>query len=125
MALKEFLTGVADAIRGKTGETGVIPASEFPARISGIQTGVDTSGDTVTDSVLLDGYTAHNAAGEQISGSLIPLAQISVSNYRAGSCTLNDVSYYPQSTTCAGIHVSGTTDGTGEYFDIEINLSYS
>lgn len=36
--------------------------------ITGIQTGADTSRDTVTESVLLYGYTAHNAAGDAITG---------------------------------------------------------
>ena len=36
--------------------------------ISGISVGVDTSNDTVTEEVLLYGYTAHNAAGNQIAG---------------------------------------------------------
>ena len=36
--------------------------------ISGISVGVDTSNDTVTEDVLLFGYTAHNAAGNAITG---------------------------------------------------------
>lgn len=36
--------------------------------ITDIQTGVDTSNDTVTESVLLYGYTAHNAEGNAVTG---------------------------------------------------------
>ncbi len=39
MTLTEHLSGVANAIRSKTGETGSIPASQFAAKIEGIETG--------------------------------------------------------------------------------------
>lgn len=39
-----FATDVANSIREKTGETGLIPASEFDTKIKSIQTGVDPSG---------------------------------------------------------------------------------
>ena len=123
MTLIEYLTGIADAIRGKTGETGEIPASEFPERISGIQTGVDTSGDTVTADVLLSGYTAHNAAGQQINGSLNPLKHLRVSS-SSGSISISDASYYSGSSTQGTVHVSGTTN-SGEYVDIIVDLEYS
>lgn len=32
---------------------------------------IDLTGDTVTDSALLSGYTAHDKAGDSITGSLI------------------------------------------------------
>ena len=38
----------------------------------------DTSGDTVTAEALLTGYTAHNAAGEQITGAIPELAGVTV-----------------------------------------------
>lgn len=37
--------------------------------ISGIETGVDTSVDTVTADTLVEGYTAHDATGAQITGT--------------------------------------------------------
>lgn len=123
MTLIAYLTGIADAIRGKTGETGEIPASEFPERISGIQTGVDTSGDTVTADVLLDGYTAHNAAGQQINGSLNPLKHLRVSS-SSGSISISAADYYSSSSTQGTVHVSGTTN-SGEYVDIIVDLVYS
>lgn len=42
---------------------------EMAGLIAGIQVGVDTSKDTVTEDVLLFGYTAHNAAGNAITGT--------------------------------------------------------
>ncbi len=40
MTLNEHLTGVAAAIRQKTGETGAIPAAQFASKIQAIETGV-------------------------------------------------------------------------------------
>ena len=37
--LKDFLTDVADAIREKSGESGLINPQDFSARIAAIQTG--------------------------------------------------------------------------------------
>lgn len=42
---------------------------EFPTAINGISTGVDTSSDTVTAMYLGTGKTAHNAQGQQITGT--------------------------------------------------------
>lgn len=38
-ALTDLFTGIANAIRGKTGETGVIAASEFATAIAGLPAG--------------------------------------------------------------------------------------
>ena len=46
------------------------PTSEYGEKILSIQTGVDTSGDTVVPSALREGYTAHNAAGQEITGTI-------------------------------------------------------
>ena len=58
--LKDFLTDVADAIRSKTGEAGLINPQDFSARIASIQTG-GGGGDTPTPSpdypVIGDGKT--------------------------------------------------------------------
>lgn len=48
MTLTEYLKGIADAIRGKTGETGEIPASQFAEKISNITTGGSLVNATVT-----------------------------------------------------------------------------
>lgn len=41
--LTEFLTGIADAIRGKTGTSAPIPAQDFATEIAAIQTGSATA----------------------------------------------------------------------------------
>lgn len=46
------------------------PTSEYGDKILYFETGVDTSGDTVTADALLEGYTAHDNTGEQITGNI-------------------------------------------------------
>lgn len=45
-----------------------VPAIDLPKAGGGTARFVDTSGDTVTPEVLAAGYSAHNAAGEEIIG---------------------------------------------------------
>ena len=46
------------------------PTSEYGEKILSIESGVDTSGDTVIPSALREGYTAHDAAGQKITGTI-------------------------------------------------------
>lgn len=46
------------------------PTSQYGEKILSIETGVDTSGDTVVPSALREGYTAHDAAGQEITGTI-------------------------------------------------------
>lgn len=62
--LTEFLTGIANAIRGKTGGTAQIPAQNFAAEIAAIQTGYDTSDATAGAAQILAPYTAYGASGK-------------------------------------------------------------
>lgn len=48
--------------------------------VFGDQTLIDLSSDTVNTSVIVEGYTAHNAAGTPITGSLLYKAPISSFN---------------------------------------------
>ncbi len=52
----------------------------------------NTSEDTVTAAVLLDGYTAHNAAGEQITGIMPELAGVTVD--ATGTTQDSDYTYF-------------------------------
>ena len=63
---------IAAAITAKGGTVGQNDGlEEFPTAINGISTGVDTSSDTVTAATLKSGYTAHNAAGQRITGTML------------------------------------------------------
>ena len=49
-----------------------VPAVNLAKSDGGTALFVDTSGDSVTAAHLEQGYTAHNAAGEEINGELVP-----------------------------------------------------
>lgn len=70
--LEDAKTAIANAITAKGGTVGQNDGlEEFPTAINSISTGVDTSSDTVTAATLKSGYTAHNAAGQQITGTML------------------------------------------------------
>lgn len=67
-----------------------VPSVEIPKTGGGTALFVDTSGDTVAADKLLYGYTAHNAAGELITGIYSPVMPFAfiLATYPAGStCT--------------------------------------
>ena len=63
------LKGIANKVRAKTGKIEDIPVASLEGEIESISTGVDTSTDTVTAEALLDGYTAHDASGNVVTGT--------------------------------------------------------
>lgn len=68
--LVDAKTAIGNAITAKGGTVAQGDGlEEFPTAINGISTGVDTSSDTVTAMYLGTGKTAHNAQGQQITGT--------------------------------------------------------
>lgn len=63
---------IANAITAKGGTVAQGDGlEEFASDIATIPSGVDTSNDTVTAATLKSGYTAHNATGQQITGTML------------------------------------------------------
>ena len=66
------LDGLATTIAAKSGATLPLTIAQMDAAVEGIETGVDTSSDTVDAAHLLDGYTAHDSSGDAITGEYVP-----------------------------------------------------
>lgn len=109
MTLKEFLKGIADAIRAKEGSTAYIPAPDMAARIGAIETGIQLP--TLTNpgaaGDLRSGKQLIGQDGSTINGSLSEVTQatpdISVSS--SGLITAS-------ATQSGGIVTAGTKSAT-------------
>lgn len=68
------LDDLATTIAAKSGAALPLTIAQMETAVGGITPGggVDTSGDTVDAAHLLDGYTAHDSSGTQITGSYTP-----------------------------------------------------
>ena len=68
------LDGLASTIAAKSGATLPLTIAQMDAAVGSIVVGggTDTSHDTVDAAHLLDGYTAHDSTGTQITGTYVP-----------------------------------------------------
>ena len=109
MTLKEFLKGIADAIRAKEGSTAYIPAPDMAARIGAIETGIQLPALTNPGAAgdLRSGKQLIGQDGSTVNGSLSEVTQatpgISVSS--SGLITAS-------STQSGGIVTAGTKSAT-------------
>lgn len=93
-ALDADVKSVADSIRAKGGTTDSLAWPDgFNTAIGEISTGVDTSGDTVTADKMLQGVTAHDASGTQVTGTIPTKSESDVA--LSGNAITAAAGYYP------------------------------
>lgn len=75
--LSSLFTAIANAIRTKTGGSSPIVADDFPTEIANIQTGIDPSDATATESDILNPKTAYLSDGTKHTGSMVNRGAVS------------------------------------------------
>lgn len=121
-------TAISTAITNKGGTVAQGDGlEEFASDIASIPTGVDTSNDTVTAATLKSGYTAHNAAGEQITGTLIVPSGMYNWAYVQQKVRNNDMADIPVKDlfSCMKEQNELTLDVIGKNIDTPSNTKYS
>lgn len=118
--LRDLLKAIANAIRSKVGDVGLISAQDFPANIAGIP---KAAGNASTSDVL-SGVTFSNKNGGEQTGTM--------TNRTGSSITYNTINSTPvqvaDQTFCDvnsdGVHrVSFRTGGIGGYYSENVLVS--
>lgn len=89
---------------------------EFPTAINNISTGVDTSSDTVTAATLKSGYTAHNAAGQQITGTMLSQPTTVTAETLADGITAYNA---------AGELITGSAVIVSDWYELQLRVRYN
>lgn len=133
--LTGFLTGIANAIRAKTGTSAAIPAQNFAAQIAAIQTGPDTSDATATAGDILSGKTAYGASGKltgtipsqnavTITPGTTQQTAIPAGTYAAGAATVEGDANLIPGNIAEGVSIFGVTGTfTGPQETVNLNIT--
>lgn len=115
--LTDLFSGIANAIRGKTGNTGTIIANDFPTAISNIPDLVSSTADaTAIAGNLFSGKTAY-AKGAKIVGTMVDRGNLSQS-LNCGETFTIPVGYHSGAGIISANSLASQTVGTATVSDI-------